>query len=149
MLHCSITWAVDVWLRQCSYRSLHLHARFPVSRYRLPLSLQFPGMKNLTLCRMEFGTFVNGNPIIPALWQSLWNSLVQLGVIAGALANSWFQDRLGRRWAFRTGAVIAAIGKKDLPIALVWDALTDFCQVLLCSMSLTCQPPSPIGELCS
>jgi MFS transporter, SP family, general alpha glucoside:H+ symporter len=72
-------------------------------------------MRNITdRCandRADFGTMYKGVFIIPALWQSLWNSLVQLGVIIGSVGNGVFQDRLGRRWAFRSGAVIAACGR--------------------------------------
>ncbi len=61
--------------------------------------------------RMDFGTPFHQIFLIPALWQSLWNSLVQLGVIAGAVINSPFQDRFGRKWAFRTGAMIGVVGE--------------------------------------
>jgi MFS family permease len=59
---------------------------------------------------MDFGTPIHDIFLIPALWQSLWNSLVQLGIIAGAVINGPFQDRFGRKWAFRMGAMIGAVG---------------------------------------
>ncbi|KAF2083753.1 general substrate transporter [Saccharata proteae CBS 121410] len=71
---------------------------------------------SLTLClsmppfQRTFGTEVNGEFLIPAYWQSLWNAVAQIGTMIGAGSAGTLQDRLGRRLSFFTGAIISVIG---------------------------------------
>ncbi|OCL07389.1 general substrate transporter [Glonium stellatum] len=71
---------------------------------------------SLSLClsmppfQAEFGTLVNGQYLIAAYWQSLWNAVAQIGTMTGAGIAGTFQDRFGRRYSFIIGAIISVIG---------------------------------------
>jgi SP family general alpha glucoside:H+ symporter-like MFS transporter len=55
-----------------------------------------------------------GKLILPALWLSLWNALLQVGAMIGSLANGPLADRFGRRIAFSIGGLIGCIGMRNL-----------------------------------
>ncbi|KAK9310942.1 general substrate transporter [Lipomyces starkeyi] len=52
--------------------------------------------------QMEFGSLINGSYIVPALWLALWNSMIQVGAIAGSLISGPISNRWGHcfwsRW---------------------------------------------------
>ncbi|KAH7161060.1 maltose permease MAL61 [Dactylonectria macrodidyma] len=62
--------------------------------------------------QVTFGQLSGETFILPALWLGLWNAFVQIGIMAGAAANSIFIDKFGRRLGFVLGGVIgtAAVG---------------------------------------
>jgi len=64
--------------------------------------------------RMTYGEYFNGELILPALWQGLWTSFVQLGIMLGALINGVFQDKFGRKMSFIAGGVVSVLGKMEV-----------------------------------
>ncbi|KAH7126513.1 maltose permease MAL61 [Dactylonectria estremocensis] len=62
--------------------------------------------------QVTFGQPSGESFILPAMWLGLWNAFVQIGIMAGAAANSVFIDKFGRRLGFILGGVIgtAAVG---------------------------------------
>jgi MFS family permease len=68
--------------------------------------------------RISFGTLVGKSYIIPSMWLALWNSMIQVGAMAGALMTGAIADRFGRKSTFVGGAFIAAIGTFDFTLAL-------------------------------
>lgn len=60
--------------------------------------------------RMRFASEVNGELIIPAYWQSLWNALFNVSQLLGSIGAGYIQDKLGRRAVFLLAAVIATAG---------------------------------------
>lgn len=59
---------------------------------------------------MRFSVIVNGEPIIPAYWQSLWSAMYNVATMLGSVSAGFLQDRLGRRSVFLASATIAAAG---------------------------------------
>jgi len=59
---------------------------------------------------MSFGSEYKGQLILSALWQGLWQGVNSIGIMFGAVANGYLQDRLGRRPMFSIAGIIAAIG---------------------------------------
>lgn len=59
---------------------------------------------------MQFGQLVAGSYVIPAWWQSLWNSLSQVGTMLGAWCIGSIADRFGRKVCFAISASISAAG---------------------------------------
>ena len=58
--------------------------------------------------------YVFGQPygdlhIIPALWIGLWNGIMPVGAIAGALSAGFLQDVVGRRLTLALAAALSAI----------------------------------------
>ncbi|KAH8743373.1 alpha glucoside transporter [Diaporthe sp. PMI_573] len=58
----------------------------------------------------DYGEVYEGKLIIPSLWVSLWSASIPLGMTFGAVFAGWYQDRVGRMWSLRTGAIICALG---------------------------------------
>lgn len=59
---------------------------------------------------MRFATEIDGELIIPAYWQSLWNALFNVAQLLGSISAGYIQDKLGRRAVFFLAAVIASAG---------------------------------------
>lgn len=59
---------------------------------------------------MRLASEVNGEMIIPAYWQSLWNALFNVSQLLGSISAGFVQDRLGRRAIFLVAAVLASCG---------------------------------------
>ena len=69
--------------------------------------------------RTQFGQLVDDAYVIPAYWQSLWNSMSQVATMLGATTAGPVQDYLGRRASFLLAATLSAAG-----IAVVYTAST-------------------------
>lgn len=52
----------------------------------------------------------NGEPVLPASWQSAFNSISSVGQFFGGFTCSWFSDRTGRRWSLFVGLMIVTGG---------------------------------------
>lgn len=57
-----------------------------------------------------FGEHYGGQLIVPSLWLSLWNAMMQVGFMAGSTINGLVADRFGRKFSMMAGAVIICIG---------------------------------------
>jgi MFS family permease len=60
--------------------------------------------------RVKFASEINGNLIIPAYWQSLWNATYNIMQLFGSLAAGFVQDKLGRRAVFLLSVIIVSCG---------------------------------------
>ncbi|KXH28258.1 hypothetical protein CSIM01_09776 [Colletotrichum simmondsii] len=58
----------------------------------------------------DYGELYKDKWIIPSLWVSLWSAAIPLGMAIGSVFAGWYQDRVGRIWSLRTGAIICAVG---------------------------------------
>ncbi|KAK1996000.1 alpha glucoside transporter [Colletotrichum falcatum] len=58
----------------------------------------------------DYGEVYEGRTIIPSLWVSLWSASIPLGMALGSVFAGWYQDRVGRIWSLRTGAIVCALG---------------------------------------
>ncbi|KAH8199174.1 hypothetical protein TruAng_006643 [Truncatella angustata] len=73
--------------------------------------------------QFTYGDLIGETFILPALWQGLWTSLVQLGIMLGALASGFLQDRLGRRMAFGIGGVVSLLATVLIYLSPTLDTL--------------------------
>ena len=60
--------------------------------------------------RETYGEARGPQLILPSLWLSLWNALVQVGFMAGSMTNGWISDRFGRRCSMFLGGIITSAG---------------------------------------
>jgi MFS family permease len=64
-------------------------------------------------------------PVIPASWQSGFNSISSVGQFFGGFICSWLSDRVGRRWsllvglAFVTGGIFGEVFSHTRPAFLI------------------------------
>lgn len=68
----------------------------------------------MPLGRATFGSPYKGTLLLPAIWLSLWNALIQVGAMIGSLLNAPIADRFGRKIAFSIGGAIACIGENQV-----------------------------------
>ncbi|KAF8137075.1 general substrate transporter [Boletus edulis] len=68
------------------------------------------GLLSVPQFRMDFGYVSDGQPILPASWQSAFNSVSSIGGMFGGLSLGWISDRLGRRGAVALASVVSIIG---------------------------------------
>lgn len=61
-------------------------------------------------CSEQFGVLENGEYIIQAYWQSLWNAIPQLTTGFGAWISGPVSERLGRPWTMLIAGVLSIIG---------------------------------------
>ncbi|KAH0846392.1 hypothetical protein AYO21_07482 [Fonsecaea monophora] len=59
--------------------------------------------------RMVFGSEVGQVYIVPSIWLALWNSMIQVGAMAGAFSSGTISDRFGRKVTFTLGAIIGNV----------------------------------------
>ena len=60
--------------------------------------------------REVFGHTYNGQQVLPAAWQSAFNTISSVGQFFGGFMCSWFSDRKGRKPALFLGLVIVTSG---------------------------------------
>ncbi|KAI0123935.1 MFS sugar transporter-like protein [Xylariales sp. AK1849] len=58
----------------------------------------------------QFGEIVDGQYVVAAYWQSLWNALPQLTTGFGAWVSGPLSDRLGRRWCMFIAGIFSIVG---------------------------------------
>ncbi|KAH8671584.1 maltose permease MAL61 [Xylariales sp. PMI_506] len=60
----------------------------------------------------SYGELYHGSYIIPSIWLSLWNAMVQVGCMVGSILNGPLADRFGRKVSFIVGGLIgvASVG---------------------------------------
>ena len=63
------------------------------------------------MTRHSYGTPSGKTYIIPATWLALWNSMIQVGAMFGALMNGAIADRVGRKISFSIGCLVAIAGR--------------------------------------
>ncbi|KAI9568717.1 maltose permease, partial [Boletus coccyginus] len=71
------------------------------------------GLLGVPQFRADFGYVLDGQPILPASWQSAFNSVSSIGGMFGGLSLGWFSDRFGRR-----GAVAFACGVSTVAVLI-------------------------------
>jgi SP family general alpha glucoside:H+ symporter-like MFS transporter len=59
---------------------------------------------------LTFASEINGQLLIPAYWQSLWNAMFNVMTIIGSIAAGPIQDRFGRRAIFLAIIVVSSAG---------------------------------------
>ncbi|UNI23261.1 hypothetical protein JDV02_009093 [Purpureocillium takamizusanense] len=68
------------------------------------------GMLSVRSFRRDFGYYYNGEPVLPASWQSAFNTVSSVGQFFGGFLCSYIADRLGRKPALALGLVVATGG---------------------------------------
>jgi MFS family permease len=60
--------------------------------------------------RRDFGYIFEGEAVLPADWQTAFNTVSSIGQFFGGFVCSWSADRIGRRGALLAGLVICTGG---------------------------------------
>ncbi|KAF2016312.1 general substrate transporter [Aaosphaeria arxii CBS 175.79] len=60
--------------------------------------------------RRDFGYIFEGQPVLPAVWQTSFNVVSSVGQFFGGFLCAWTADRIGRKYALAIGAVVCAGG---------------------------------------
>lgn len=60
--------------------------------------------------RRDFGYYFEGEPVLPAAWQSAFNAISSVGQFGGGFLCSWLADRYGRKLSLLVGILIATGG---------------------------------------
>lgn len=60
--------------------------------------------------RKVFGYTFEGEPVLPANWQSAFNSISSVGQFLGGFICSYASDRIGRKWSLFAGLLFVAGG---------------------------------------
>ncbi|KAF8552470.1 maltose permease [Imleria badia] len=68
------------------------------------------GLLSVPQFRTDFGYISEGQPILPASWQSAFNSVSSIGGMFGGLSLGWISDRLGRRGAVAIACGVSIVG---------------------------------------
>ncbi|KAH7121296.1 maltose permease [Dendryphion nanum] len=58
--------------------------------------------------RRDFGYVFQGEPVLPADWQTAFNTVSAVGQFFGGFMCSWTADRIGRRWSLLVGIVVCS-----------------------------------------
>ncbi|KAH8809341.1 general substrate transporter [Xylogone sp. PMI_703] len=73
--------------------------------------LSLPGqVLSMPAFNKEFGRIFDNSYVTPALWQSLWNGLSQLGQCIGALLFTPIANYYGRRWSYIVASCTCIVG---------------------------------------
>nr|XP_018263830.1 uncharacterized protein I303_03703 [Kwoniella dejecticola CBS 10117]OBR85988.1 hypothetical protein I303_03703 [Kwoniella dejecticola CBS 10117] len=67
------------------------------------------GLLSTPLFRHDFGYEYKGEDVIPARWQSAFNSVGSIGGMFGGVAVGWIADRIGRRASIAVASLISII----------------------------------------
>jgi sugar porter (SP) family MFS transporter len=67
-------------------------------------------MISVAAFRRDFGYTIDGEAILPAIWQIAFTLIGAAGSLMGGFLCSWFADRVGRRYALLLGVVVCASG---------------------------------------
>ncbi|KAJ6008269.1 hypothetical protein N7540_012245 [Penicillium herquei] len=70
----------------------------------------------------SFGTLTDGTYLLPAMWLSLWTTMMPVGIMFGSLSGSFTTDRYGTRWSTIIGGFFAVAGAL---LTLFSDRLSD------------------------
>ncbi|KZT57947.1 general substrate transporter [Calocera cornea HHB12733] len=68
------------------------------------------GILSVPSFRRDFGSIIDGQPVLSAAWQSGFNSASSIGGMFGGLSLGFVADRFGRRGAVALCCVISTIG---------------------------------------
>ncbi|KAH8172507.1 sugar transporter domain-containing protein [Sarocladium implicatum] len=68
------------------------------------------GMLAVRSFRRDFGYYFQGEPVLPAPWQSAFNAISSVGQFGGGFLCSWLADHLGRKKSLAIGVVICTGG---------------------------------------
>ncbi|KAG8216575.1 general substrate transporter [Butyriboletus roseoflavus] len=68
------------------------------------------GLLSVPQFRTDFGYIYQGQPVLPASWQSAFNSVSSIGGMFGGLSLGWISDKLGRRGAVAVACAISIVG---------------------------------------
>lgn len=68
------------------------------------------GMLSVSSFRRDFGYMYKGEAVLPADWQSAFNTVSSIGQFFGGFLCSWIADRVGRKMALLIGLVIVTGG---------------------------------------
>ncbi|KAK1722956.1 putative sugar transporter [Colletotrichum acutatum] len=60
--------------------------------------------------QIAFGDYHNDELIIPSSWLGVWTAASPIGLVFGAAAGGWFQNRYGRRMSLLFGNLVVALG---------------------------------------
>ncbi|WWD01376.1 hypothetical protein V866_008319 [Kwoniella sp. B9012] len=67
----------------------------------------FSGLLSTPSFRRDFGYFYKNDYVVPARWQSAFNSVGSVGGIFGGIAVGWIADRIGRRGSIAVASFIS------------------------------------------
>ncbi|KAL2833687.1 hypothetical protein BDW59DRAFT_63814 [Aspergillus cavernicola] len=67
--------------------------------------------------QIKFASNVDGNLIIPAHWQSLWNAMFNVAQLLGSISAGFIQDKLGRCVVFLIAIIIVSGGTATAYVA--------------------------------
>ncbi|KAI9568718.1 hypothetical protein HD554DRAFT_709317 [Boletus coccyginus] len=68
------------------------------------------GLLSMPQFRTDFGYVSDGQPILPASWQSAFNSVSSIGGMSGSLSLDWISDRFERRGAVAFACGVSIVG---------------------------------------
>ncbi|POR39121.1 General alpha-glucoside permease [Tolypocladium paradoxum] len=68
------------------------------------------GMLGVASFRRDFGYMYDGKPVLPADWQTAFNTVSSAGQFLGGFGCSWLADRVGRKPAMLAGIAIVTGG---------------------------------------
>ncbi|WVQ78292.1 hypothetical protein IAT38_000377 [Cryptococcus sp. DSM 104549] len=68
------------------------------------------GMLSVPSFRRDFGYELDGVYVLPARWQSAFNSVSSVGMMFGGLLVGWLSDRIGRRGTTGIACLISIVG---------------------------------------
>lgn len=67
-------------------------------------------MISVAAFRRDFGYVFEGEPVLPASWQTAFNMVSSVGMFFGGFLCSWMADKVGRKGALAAGLLICSGG---------------------------------------
>ncbi|OAQ62967.1 maltose permease [Pochonia chlamydosporia 170] len=68
------------------------------------------GMLGVASFRRDFGYIYQGEAVLPADWQTAFNTVSSVGQFFGGFLCSWMADKIGRKWSLLFGIAIVTGG---------------------------------------